>query len=184
MAKKIARPKLAKDSATEEWWMEYEGHTTNEVYQSPNGHWNCAIFRLQDRTVLVLASMGQAEYKFLIPVPLVCGVSDSGVAATVELAEAGERRLRFFYPDGAVATTEPIKEQAQTDRIFFDKKFAEVNLLSSGRILNTFHFGELEAVINTNALIYKRNTMLPAMIIGGVVLLLLLVIGLIVFLHK
>lgn len=168
MAKKIARPKLAKD-ASEEWWMEYEGHTTNEVCFSPNNSWVCGIFRLQERVQLLLMSPGKVEYRFIIPIPLVCGVSDSGVAATVEFAEGGERRLRFFYPDGAVATTDPIKELMQTDRIFFDKKFAEVNLLSEGRILNTFHFGELEATINSYALLHKSIDWVPV-ILGGILL--------------
>ncbi|MEI7958479.1 MAG: hypothetical protein WCI40_05180 [Verrucomicrobiota bacterium] len=173
MAKKIARPKLAKD-ASEEWWMEYEGHTTNEVCFSPNNRWICGIFRLQERVVLILMNPGKVEYRFIIPIPLVCGVSDSGVAATVEFAEGGERRLRFFFPDGAVATTDPIKELLQTDRIFFDKKFAEVNLLSEGRILGTYNFGELEATINSYALIYQRVNWMP-FILAGVLLLLLLV---------
>jgi len=181
MAKKIARPKLAKD-ASEEWWMEYEGHTTNEVCYSPNGRWVCAVFRLQERVVLILMNSGKVEYRFIIPIPLVCGVSDSGVAATVEFAEGGERRLRFFFPDGAVATTEPIKELLQTDRIFFDKKFAEVNLLSEGRILNTFHFGELEATINSYALIYKSRDWKPILFAG--VLLLLLLTGIAVFFFR
>jgi len=173
MAKKIARPKLAKD-ASEEWWMEYEGHTTDEVFFSPNNQWVCAVFRLQERVVLILMNPGKVEYRFIIPIPLVCGVSDSGVAATVEFAEGGERRMRFFFPDGAVATSEPIKELLQTDRIFFNKKFAEVNLLSEGRILNTFHFGELEATINTNAFIYKAVNWMPIIIAGAVLLLILI----------
>ena len=174
MPKKIARPHLAKD-AEGEWWMEYEGHTTNEVAHSPNGKWTCGIFRLQERILLILADFGKVELKFLIPVPLVFSVSDTGVAVTVEYAEAGERRLSFFFPDGAVAKTEPIKELPQTDRISFNKKFSEVNLLSEGRILNTFHFGELEATLFTNTTIYRRSEWMIALLIGGVVLLLFII---------
>ncbi|MCX6966713.1 MAG: hypothetical protein NTZ46_02860 [Verrucomicrobia bacterium] len=181
MAKKIARPKLAKDPNTGEWWMEYEGNLTNELHHSPNGRWVCGIFRLQERVLLLLTSPGKVEYRFIIPIPLVCSVSDSGVAATVEFAEGGQKRLSFFFPDGAVAKTEPIKELQQTDRIFFDKKFAEVNLLSEGRILNTFHFGELEATVNSNALLYKRPLWVPVLLATGVVLAIVL---LFVFFHK
>jgi len=173
MAKKIARPKLAKDPTTDEWWMEYEGHMTNELQYSPNGRWVCAIFRLQERVVIVLARPGKLEYRFLIPIPLVFGISDSGVAATVELAEGG-KRLRFFFPDGAVGMTEAIKDLQQTDRIFFNKKFAEVNLLAEGRILNTYHFGELEATVNTNALIYKSFDWTPVLIAAGALITLIL----------
>ena len=172
MAKKIARPRLFKDN--EEWWMEYEGHATNELCISPNGLWACAIFRLQEKTQLLLTRMGVTELKFTIAVPLVFGVSDAGVAAIVEFAEGGEKRLTFYFPDGAVGKTEPIKELQQTDRIFFDKKFAEVNLLSAGRILYTYNFGELEATINSNSFIYRRNEWLPVLI-GGAILFVLLV---------
>ena len=167
MAKKIARPRLFKDN--EEWWMEYEGHATNELCISPNGLWTCAIFRLQERIQLLLTRMGHTELKFNIAVPLVFGVSDSGVAAIVEFAEGGEKKLTFFFPDGAVGKTEPIKELQQTDRIFFDKKFAEVNMLSEGRILNTYNFGELEATINSNSFIYRRNEWIPILIAASVV---------------
>ena len=162
--------------------MEYEGHATNELERSANGRWSCAIFRLQERTLLILAEMGKVELKFTIPVPLVFGVSDSGVAATVEFAEGGGKRLCFFFPDGALAKTEPMNELQQTDRLFFDRKFAEVNLLSAGRILHTFHFGELEATLISTAVIYKRKNWAP-LIAAGVVLL-LLIIGFIVLLNK
>jgi len=175
MAKKIARPRLFKDN--EEWWMEYEGHATNEVCISPNGRWACAIFRLQEKIQLLLTRMGVTELKFTVAVPLVFGVSDSGVAAIVEFAEGGEKRMSFFFPDGAVGKTDPIKELQQTDRIFFDKKFAEVNLLSEGRILNTYHFGELEATFNSNAFIYKRNEWVPVLIAGAVLFVILVALG-------
>ena len=172
---KIARPRLFKDH--EEWWMEYEGHATNEVCISPNGRWACAIFRLQESTNLLLTQMGVVELKFTINIPLVFGVSDSGVAATVEFAEGGEKRLCFFFPDGAVGQTEPIHELQQTDRIFFDKNFAEVNLLSEGRILNTYHFGELEATLVPKAFIYKRNEWVPVLIAASVVFVLIVAAG-------
>ncbi len=178
---KNTRPRLAKDSG--EWWMEYEGHTTNEVHHSPNGRWVCAIFRLQERVLLLLTNPGKLDLKFTIPIPLVCGVSDTGVAATVELAEGGEKRLSFFFPDGAIAKTEPIKELQQTDRLFFNKKFSEVNLLSAGRILTTFHFGELEGTLVSNAILYKRNEWMRLLIISALVFL-LLAAGLVVFLLK
>ena len=172
MAKKISRPRLFKDN--EEWWMEYEGHATNELCISPNGRWACAIFRLQERTQLLLTNMGVVELKFLISIPLLFGVSDSGVAATAEFAEGGVRRLSFFFQDAAVAKSEPIPELNQADRIFFDKKFAEVNLLAAGRILKTYNFGELEATVFSNAFIYKRNEWLPVLIAAAVVFILII----------
>ena len=98
--KKIARPHLVTDAEGEKW-LEYEGHTTNEIAFSPNGQWVCGVFRLQERVLFILANFGKVELKFLIQVPLTFNVSDKGVAATVEYTEGG-RRLSFFFPDGAV----------------------------------------------------------------------------------
>jgi len=164
--KKIARPHLTKDSEGE-WWLEYEGHTTNEIAFSPNEKWVCGVFRLQERNLFVLAKFGTVELKFLVPIPLTFNVSDKGVGATVEYAEGGERRLSFFFPDGAVGKTDPIPELQQTDRITFNKRFSEVNLLAiDGRIIKSYHFGELDAHVFTNTVVYKRNDILIGFYVG------------------
>ena len=179
--KKLIKPRIFQQD--EEWWMEYEGHATNEVYISQNGRWACAIFRLQDSIYLIVTNHSSLVLRFPAAVPLMGGVSNFGVAATVEYGAGGEKRLCFFYPDGAMAQTEPIKELQQTDRIFFDRKYSEVNLLSEGRILNSVHFGDLEATLIPNVFLYKRDIKGALQLIASILIFVGIVAALVFFHH-
>jgi len=170
MATKLIKPRIYQED--DEWWMEFEGHATNEICQSPNGEWTCGVFRLTESIHLIITHLSDLVLRFPVDLPLVIGISNAGVAATVEYAPKGEKRLCFFFPDGALAKTDPIKELAQTDRIFFHTKYSEVNLLSEGRILNVINFGEMDATLVRHAVVYKRDTMKPFRIAAGIFLLL------------
>jgi len=182
MAKKhIVKPRLFQDG--EQWWMDYEGHLTCEVHRSPNGRWASAVFRTQDSVSLILTDVRTVALRFPIAIPLVSGVSDAGVAATVEWGTGGEKRLCFFFSDGAMVHTENIKELRETDRIFFNKKFSEVNLLSEGRILNTVHFGDLEASFVPRSVIFRRDPFIVQSRIALAILAVLGFVGLFYFLR-
>ena len=139
----------------------------------------CALARWER----VVANHSSLVLRFPAAVPLMGGVSNFGVAATVEYGAGGEKRLCFFYPDGAMAQTEPIKELQQTDRIFFDRKYSEVNLLSEGRILNSVHFGDLEATLIPNVFLYKRDIKGALQLIASILIFVGIVAALVFFHH-
>ena len=139
------------------WWMDYCGDLTDEIYHSPKGSWVGAIFRKTRGAVLILTNRKKLVLRFGIGEPVVCSISDSGVAGVAEFGSGGHGRVRFFFPDGTSSQAGKIKNIVQIDHITFDASASEATLWGGQQIIQHIHIPSLDRKAVPKAIAFKKT---------------------------